>query len=208
MPSTCPKCHRVLDEDEVCCAQIQYTWRCKTCFKLGTGVAVPYGNCFMCGGTLEVIPDRDLGDSMRFHAIHDAMQFELSSFHFFRLARERVTRLEQRLVLERLYEAGLDHLYDLEGRYHAHLDSEMVELATNEEKLFSDWPFRGIQLTQDPGVIELYKLALETEQRARQHFRQLASEFPAGLENELCREVLAEEDEYVAMLETELAQIT
>jgi hypothetical protein len=57
-------------------------------------------------------------------------------------------------------------------------------------------------------VIELYKLALETEQRARQHFRQLASEFPAGLENELCREVLAEEDEYVAMLETELAQIT
>jgi rubrerythrin len=84
----------------------------------------------------------------------------------------------------------------------------MVELATNEEKLFSDWPFRGIQLTQDPGVIELYKLALETEQRARQHFRQLASEFPAGLENELCREVLAEEDEYVAMLETELAQIT
>jgi hypothetical protein len=208
MPSICPKCHKVLEEDEICCAQVQYTWRCKTCFKLGTGVAVPYGNCFMCGGKLEVIPDRDLGDSMRFHAIHDAMQFELSSFHFFRLARERATRPEQCLVLERLYEAGLDHLYDLEGRYHAHLDSEMVELATNEEKLFSDWPFRGIQLTQDPGVIELYKLALETEQRAREHFRQLASEFPAGLENELCKEVVAEEDEYVAMLETELAQIT
>jgi hypothetical protein len=39
----------------------------------------------MCGGELEVIPDRDLGDCMRFHAIRDALQFELNSFHFFKL---------------------------------------------------------------------------------------------------------------------------
>src|ERR1039458_10513336 len=82
MPSTCPKCHAVLEEDEICCAQVRYTWRCKSCFKLTSGFAVPYGKCFMCGGELELIPGRDLGDSMRFRAIRDAVQFELDSFHF------------------------------------------------------------------------------------------------------------------------------
>jgi rubrerythrin len=95
----------------------------------------------------------------------------------------------------------------LEERYHVHLDWEMVDLASNEEKLLSDWPFRGIRVKQDAGVADLYKVALETEQRAREHFRQLASQFPVGLENELCREVAAEEDEHVAMLQTELEQL-
>ena len=63
MPSSCPKCHGVLEEDEICCAQVRYAWRCKSCFKLTTGFAIPYGKCFMCGGELEVIPGRDLGDS-------------------------------------------------------------------------------------------------------------------------------------------------
>ena len=66
MPSTCPKCRAVIEEDEICCAQVRYTWRCKSCFKLTTGFAIPYGKCFLCGGDLEVIHDRDLGDSMRF----------------------------------------------------------------------------------------------------------------------------------------------
>jgi hypothetical protein len=207
MPSSCPKCHRVLEEDEICCTQVRYTWRCLSCFKLTIGYAVPYGKCFMCGGELEVIPDRDLGDCMRFLAIRDAVQFELNSFHFFKLARERATNPEQCIVLERLYEAGLDGLYELEEKYHAHLDWEMVEFASNEEKVLADLPFRGILVKQDSGVADLYKVALETERRARDHFRRLAGQFPVGLENDLCREVAAEEDEHVAMLQAELEQL-
>ena len=66
MPSTCPKCHHVLEQDEICCAQVRYTWKCRACHKLTTGFALPYGKCFMCGGDLEVVEGRDLGDSMRF----------------------------------------------------------------------------------------------------------------------------------------------
>jgi len=207
MPSSCPKCHRVLEEDEICCAQVRYAWRCVSCFKLTTGCAVPYGKCFMCGGDIKVIADRDLGDCMRFRAIHDAVQFELNSYHFFKLARERAATPERRLVLEHFYEAGLEHLYELEEKYHAHLDREMVEFASDEEKLLSDWPFQGIRVKEDSELVDLYKAALETERRARDHFRWLASQFPEGLENELCREVVAEEDEYLAMLETELEQL-
>jgi rubrerythrin len=207
MPSSCPKCHRVLEEDEICCAQVRYSWRCKSCFKLTSGFAIPYGKCFLCGGELEVIPGRELGDSMRFRAIREAVQFELDSFHFYKLARDRAAHPDQRAVLERLYEAELDHLHELEEKYHAHLDREVVELSADENKLLSKWLFRGIGLTPESGVKDLYQVALEMERRTRDHFRKLARELPEGLERELCEELAAEEDEHVALLEGELEGI-
>src|SRR5271165_826420 len=207
MPSTCPKCRAVIEEDEICCAQIRYSWRCKSCFKLTSGFAIPYGKCFLCGGDLEVIPGRELGDSMQFRAIRDAVQFELNSFHFYKLARDRAKNPEQRAVLERLYEAELDHLHELEEKYHAHLDREVVELSANEQTLLSGWLFRGIQVSSDSGVRDLYQVALEMERRTRDHFRKLAGDLPAGLEKDLCGELAAEEEEHVALLEGELEQL-
>ena len=207
MPSSCPKCHAVLEQDEICCAQVRYSWRCKQCFKLTTGFAIPYGKCFMCGGDLEVMPGRDLGDSMQFRAIRDAVQFELDSFHFYKLARDKAHTPAQRAVLERLYEAELDHLHELEEKYHAHLDREVVELSADEQDLLSRWLFRGIHLTEDSGLVGLYQAALELEHRTQAHFEKLARELPEGLEKDLCQELAAEEAEHVAMLETELEQI-
>ena len=206
MPSTCPKCHSVLEEDEICCALVSYTWRCTNCFKLSTGFVVPYGRCFLCGGELEIIRDRDFGDGMRFRAVRDAMMFELSSVHFFSQAREGATTAEQCIVLEHLFEEGLDHIHDLEEKYHAQLDRETVEAASDPESLLYDWPFRGIGVKENSGIAELYRVALETERRERDHLVRLARQFAAGLEHELCRELAAEEDEHIAMLETELAQ--
>ncbi len=197
----------MLEEDEICCAQVRYTWRCKSCFKLTSGFAVPYGKCFMCGGELEIIQDRDLGDTMRFRAIRDAVQFELDSFHFYKLARDRARTPEQRAVLERLYEAELDHLHELEEKYHAHLDREVVELSSDEQHLLSSWLFRDIRLGENSAIGDLYQAALEMERRTRDHFRALARDLPAGLERDLCEELAAEEEEHVAMLETELEQI-
>jgi rubrerythrin len=207
MPSTCPKCRSVVDDDEICCAQVRYSWRCKSCFKLTSGLAVPYGKCFMCGGDLEIIRNRDLGDSMRFQAIRDAVQFELNSFHFYKLARDRAQNPDQRAVLERLYEAELDHLHELEEKYHAHLDREVVELSNDENSLLSNWLFKGIRVAEDAGIRDLYQIALEMEQRTRDHFRRLAQGLPAGLEKELCEELAAEEDEHVALLAGEIEQL-
>jgi rubrerythrin len=205
MPSTCPKCRAVLEEDEICCSQVRYTWKCRECHKLTSGFAIPYGKCFLCGGELQVVENRDLGDSMRFQAIRDAVQFELNSFHFYKLAKDRAQSPEQRSVLERLYEAELDHLHELEEKYHAHLDREVVELSANEEKLLSSWLFRDISV--EGGLRELYAAALEMEKRTRDHFRKLAGELPEGLERELCLELASEEDEHVALLEGEIEQL-
>src|ERR1017187_9325134 len=98
MPSTCPKCRAVIEEDEICCAQVRYTWRCKSCFKLTTGLAIPYGKCFLCGGDLEVIPDRELGDSMRFRAIRDALQVERDWLHVANHGRDKAISPHQCVV--------------------------------------------------------------------------------------------------------------
>jgi rubrerythrin len=205
MPSTCPKCHQVLDEDEICCSQVRYTWKCTQCRKLSSGFAVPYGRCFLCGGKLEVIGGRELGDSMRFRAIREAVEFELNSFHFYKLARDRAHTPEQRAVLERLFEAELDHLHELEEKYHAHLDRAVVDLSADEEARLSNWLFDGISV--EGGIRELYEAALTMEKRTRDHFQKLAAELPDGLEKELCLELASEEEEHVALLEGEMEQI-
>jgi rubrerythrin len=161
----------------------------------------------MCGGELEVLENREMGDTMSFQAIRDAVQFELNSFHFYKLARDQAKSPDQRLVLERLYEAELDHLHELEEKYHAHLDREVVELSQNEQALLSNWLFKDIQVSGDAGVRDLYQAALEMERRTRDHFRKLAADLPAGLEKELCGELAADEEEHVALLEGELEQL-
>ncbi len=206
MPSFCPKCHAVLEQDEICCAQVRYTWKCKSCHKVTSGFALPYGKCFLCGGDLEVVEGRDLGDGMRFQAIRDAVQFELNSFHFYKLARAKAGSPQQRELLERLYEAELDHLHELEEKYHAHLDRAVIDLSPSEEKLLSDALFSGLSL-EGASIRELYGAALEMEKRTRDHFRKLAASLPDGLERELCLELASEEEEHVAMLETEIEQL-
>ena len=109
-------------------------------------------------------------------------------------------------MLERLYEAELDHLHELEEKYHAHLDREVVELSSSEQHLLASWLFRGIQL-DTAGIGGLYRAALEMERRTRDHFQKLSEALPEGLERDLCRELAAEEEEHVAMLEGELEQL-
>jgi rubrerythrin len=142
---------------------------------------------------------------MRFRAIRDAVQFELNAFHFYKLARDRAADPLRRQVLERLYEAELDHLHELEEKYHAHLDRAVIDLAPSAEKLLSDWLFRGLPV--GGGIRELYQTALEMERRTRDHFRNYAGELPDGIEKDLCLELASEEEEHIAMLETEIEQL-
>jgi len=144
---------------------------------------------------------------MQFQAIRDAVQFELNSFHFYKLARDRARSPEQRAVLERLFEAELDHLHELEEKYHAHLDREVVELSASEESLLGNWLFRGIDVNEETALADLYHAALRMEVRTRDHCRRRARDLPAGLERELCEELAAEEEEHVALLEGELEQL-
>jgi rubrerythrin len=201
MPSTCPKCHEVVEDDEICCAQVRYTWKCASCHKLSQGFALPYGKCHLCGGDLALTGERDLRDSLRFRAVRDAIQFELNAFQFYKMARDRATDANARATLERMFEMELDHLHEVEERYHAHLDRSVIEFEPVAEKMLADTLFR------DSGVRGVYEAALALERHTRDHFRQLAMELPDGLEKDLCLELAAEEEEHIALLEGELEQL-
>ena len=207
MPSSCPKCRRVLEQDEICCAQVRYTWKCKKCHKRTSGFALPYGKCFLCGGDLEVADPRPLEDGSRFQAIREAVQFELNSFQFYKLAKDRAGEPQHRALLERLFESELDHLHELEEKYHAHLDREVFDLSPAAEKLLGDWLFEGISVSDETSIAALYEAAIEMERRTRDHFRALAAKLPDGMEKELCLELASEEEEHIAILETELEQL-
>ena len=56
---------------------------------------------------------------------------------------------EQRVVLERLYEAELDHLHELKEKYHAHLDRSVTEMPPEAEKLLADWLFHGLTVSDE-----------------------------------------------------------
>lgn len=152
-----------------------------------------------------MVEGRELGDSMRFRAIREAVQFELNSFHFYKLACDRAADPLRRQVLERLLEAELDHLHELEEKYHAHLERAAIDLTPDAQKLLSGWLFRD--LPADGDIRGLYQAALAMEQRTRDHFRESASALPDGLDKELYLELASEEEEHIAMLETEIEQL-
>lgn len=196
-------------EDIVCCAGLLHTWKCTTCHKLSTGFAMPYGACHMCGGRLEVIGGREFDDALKVKPIREAIQFEIDAFHFYRLALQRAREPSQRAVLEQLCQHEVDHLHHLQEVYHAHLDENALALHPDADALLGEALFAGLDLS-DPrsGPLGLYDKAIAMERRTRDHFRQLAGGLPAGPEREVCLELAAEEEEHVALLESEREQFT
>lgn len=208
MASTCPKCHRVLDDDIVCCAEIKYTWKCKSCGKLSSGFAVPYGRCFLCGGENEVASGYSGENPAQVEIVREATQYELDMYQFYRLARRRTNDATLGAVLEELHHKEEDHLAELEEKYHVHLDPSMRELPAGTEQLLSQWIFAGIDFRKEEHVLAVYDKAIEMERRTRDYFKARAAAVSPGLERETYRELAAEEEEHVSILETEREQFT
>jgi len=137
MASTCPKCHQVIDDDSVCCAEVRYTWKCKSCGKLSTGFVVPYGRCFLCGGDNEVMEGYSGARPDQVAIVQEAVQYELDMYQFYRLSLQRASDPVLRGVLEELYHKEEDHLGELEQKYHLHLDPALLELPEKHEQLVS-----------------------------------------------------------------------
>lgn len=205
MASTCPKCHRIVESEGVCCAGIKYTWKCKSCGKLSTGFVVPYGRCFLCGGAIEVIHGYS-GDQPELVAIaQEAVQYELDMYHFYRIAMERTSDPTLRAILEELYHKEEDHLAELEEKYHLHPETNPRTLTDSETQIATEWIFQGIDFESLKGhVLQVYDRAIEMERRTRDRFLAHALSLPEGPQREMYRELAAEEEEHVSMLETEL----
>ncbi len=96
------------------------------------------------------------------------------------------------------FEVDMYHFYRL-----------VLEPMPAAEDLIANTIFEGIPFEDLVAhVPALYERALTMERRTRDHFQRRAQELPDGPEREICRELAAEEEDHVAMLETELQQYT
>ncbi len=208
MASTCPKCREVLADDGVCCAEVKYVWKCGKCGKLTTGFVVPFGKCFLCGGDLKIIESRNIDDPKALEVVEEAMQFEVNAYLFYKIAKERAANIARQEILEEMMLKEQDHIQEISDKYHVHLDLDKLEAPENIEKLIGDEIFKGISVDSGASCLKgIYEKAIELEKRTWKFFLQKAEILPDGLEKEICRELAAEEEEHVAILETEMAQL-
>jgi glutamate synthase (NADPH/NADH) small chain len=207
MASTCPKCHQVLENDSVCCAEVKYTWKCKSCGKLSTGFVIPYGRCFLCGGEILLSKGYSGASPEQVAIVQEAVQYEIDMYQFYKLAMRRTRDEELRSVLEEMYLKEEDHLDELEQKYHIHLDPALRDLTEGDQKTVSGWIFEGIDFSNSEGhVLQVYDKAIAMEKRTRDRFLEHAEALPVGPQKEIYRELAAEEDDHVAILETEREQ--
>ena len=207
MASTCPKCHQVIETDSVCCADVKYTWKCKSCGKLSTGFVIPYGRCFLCGGENELSKGYAGAMPEQVAIVQEAVQYEVDMYQFYRLAMQRTNDEQLKAVLEEMYLKEEDHLNELEEKYHAHLDPQLRQLPDRTEEILSQWIFQGIDFDNaETHVADIYAKAIAMEKRTRDHFQARANAFEPGAQKEIYRELAAEEEEHISMLETEQDQ--
>lgn len=204
MPSTCPKCHQVLEEDYVCCAEVTYTWKCTKCRKLSRGFVIPFGRCENCGGVLEIVDESTYQDAARLKPIQQALQAEMNAYTFYSMAAEEATDPDVRMLFASLSEMERGHLESLAEKYHAHLEGDPPQVPHPKIRQII---LEGMeQVPVQDRLVALYGRAIEMERRARAFFLQQVEALEEGLEREIYRELAAEEDEHIALLESGLAK--
>lgn len=203
----CPKCQQPLDDGEeqyICCANATLQWRCLQCAKVSEGFALPYGLCPHCGGKLETLAPRRLDaqtEAPGVAAIRQAFEIELGGQAFYRRAGADSTDPILQDLFGRLAVMELGHLQTLQQRYHAHPPPERGELPLELAALFAGIPHRPA----DPA--NLFRIAIGMEQRAADFFDHCAQAMaPASLEQQLYRELAAEERDHAELLSTEYAR--
>jgi rubrerythrin len=199
---TCPKCHRPIEGDEeyICCASAQLSWRCDNCAKVTEGFAFPYGLCPSCGaGQLKVLDDRQFEAAAALQAIRVAFEIELGGMAFYTQAARETSDPALRALFAKFAEMEKGHMATLSRRYHAEVPQPSTEFKIERAAIYAGIPNRP----EDP--VNLFRIAIAFEKRAVEFFTSRGQATPEGsVERELYKELAAEEQEHVDLLTTEL----
>jgi homotetrameric NADPH-dependent glutamate synthase len=197
---TCPKCRRPMEGEEVylCCAESALAWRCRDCAKVSEGFAFPYGMCPACGGKLEVLDPRRIDEAQSLQAVRTAFEIELGGQAFYtRAAAETKEPILQELFAK-FVAMEQEHMATLARRYHAEVPVPGADFRIDRAAVYAGIPSRP----DDPA--NLFRIAIAFEQRAVTFFAERGAAAADGsAEQQLYKELAAEEQEHVALLTTE-----
>lgn len=202
MPSQCPKCHQSVEEDYICCADVEFQWKCRSCQKRSRGFAIPFGQCSLCGGELEMMEGKESLKDDQVHLIQEAIQIEITGFHFYRRLSDIVDDPQTSDFFASLSDMEREHIEELSQKYHIHLTESEIMVPVHE--LLPRPFFEGLCCFEDSGdVTRLYDCAISLEKRTLDFYTDRAKFFPQGEIQNLCLELAAEEREHIQLLESE-----
>lgn len=198
----CPKCHRLLDDDEdgvyVCCADAVLQWRCTQCAKVSEGFAFPYGRCPHCSGSLEIVEKDPVAESVGLEGIRKAFEIELGGQAFYRRAARETDEPVMRDLFEALAEMESGHMETLTRRYHTVAPNVRGGVDIDVAAVF------GGVVSRPTDPANLFRIAVALENRAAAYFSECAAWAAEGsAEERLYRELAAEEREHAELLATE-----
>ncbi len=198
----CPKCHRPIEGEEVyiCCGDAELQWRCKNCGKVSEGFAFPYGRCPLCGGELEELEaNRAIEDDADLEAIRIAFEIELSGRDFYLKTARDAKDPALRDLFGRLAEMERDHMALLAKRYRIEAPDSTSEAASDDLAAI----YAGVDHDpEDP--LHLFMIAIRFEERAMRYFTERSQKAADGsMEQQLYKELAAEEREHADLLRTE-----
>ncbi len=201
----CARCGRALDDqgDYLCCAGAPLSWSCQGCGKRSEGFAFPFGLCPACGSASLVLDDSAPAapeDAAAVEAVRQAFAIELGGESFYRHGAQETTDPQVKELFQQLAAMEREHTDTLARRYH--LDPPTVDPPRLEAvALYANGPAEAA--TGDPEA--LLRLAIQLETRARDWFQERCSSLVEGTPAwTLYRELQAEEEEHVTLIETEL----
>ena len=201
----CPKCHRPLEDADdgvyICCADAVLQWRCTQCAKVSEGFAFPYGRCPQCGGELEMLDAREVDQAPALEGIRKAFEIELGGQAFYRRAAADTDEPILRDLFEGLARMEGEHMQTLSRRYHADVPAGEAIADLDVAAVFGG----VVNRPADPA--NLFRIAIALENRASAYFADCAARAADGsVEQQLYRELAAEEREHAQMLGTEYAR--
>ncbi len=200
----CPKCHQPIEEEEeyVCCAGAQLAWRCRSCSKVSEGFAFPYGLCPSCGGALAPLAGRSFEDDAALSAIRTAFEIELGGQAFYRTAAREAKAPEQERLFGKFVRMEEEHMETLSRRYHARIPKPSGGFTIERAAVYAG-------LVNEPAdPVNLFRIAIGFEEKAVAFFSERVAQCRTGsVEQQLYRELAAEEREHADLLATELARL-
>ena len=182
----------------MCCAGAALQWHCRDCAKVSEGFAFPYGMCPHCGGKLEVLDERKIDDAEALDAIRIAFEIELGGMAFYSRASQETKDPVLRELFAKFAEMEKEHMTTLSRRYHTEIPAPAQGFNVERAAIYVGIPNQP----EDPG--NLFRIAIAFENRAEKFFTERTAQVPAGsVEQQLYKELAAEEREHVELLTTE-----
>ena len=154
-----------------------------------------------CKGKLEILERGKIEDNKGLEAIRAAFEIELGGHAFYKRAAKESKDPQLQELFGRFAAMEQEHMQTLQRRYHAQLPASSPEFRFETSAIFFGIPVRPA----DPA--NLFRVAIGMEQRAAGYFEKCAQDSkPGSTEQQLYRELAAEEHEHATLLSTEYAR--